>query len=127
MSELYDSVDYNNSKFEYVGPTQSIRFYENMDFKELSNTIKNNQIKSSWVKNKQNESLNKLSNIKIDKKTDEQNKFINFKKFLINFDDLNKFYNSREEVIFLETILKCYLMLITSQNKIKLKEQDLKY
>ena len=43
-------------------------------------------------------------------------------------NNLEKFYNSREEVInFLETILKCYLMLIIMQNKIKLKEHDLKY
>ena len=24
MSELYDSVDYNNLKFEYVGPTKDV-------------------------------------------------------------------------------------------------------
>ena len=53
------------------------------------------------------------------KKTAEQKEVIN---------NLEKVYNSREEVInFLETILKFYLMLITMQNKIKLKEQDLKY
>ena len=28
MSELYDSVDYNNLNFEYVGPTKSVNFYE---------------------------------------------------------------------------------------------------
>ena len=27
MSELYDSVDYNNLKFEYVGPTKNVSFY----------------------------------------------------------------------------------------------------
>ena len=26
MSELYDSVDYNNLKFEYVGPTKGVSF-----------------------------------------------------------------------------------------------------
>ena len=31
MSELNDSVDYNNLKFEYVGPTTDVRFYEYMD------------------------------------------------------------------------------------------------
>ena len=61
-----------------------------MDSKELFNAIKNNQIKFSEVKRKQNEFLNKLSNVKIGKKTDEQKKVI---------DNLNKFYNSREEVI----------------------------
>ena len=52
-----------------------------MDSEELFNKIKNNQIKCSEVKNKQNEFF---------KKTDEQKKVI---------DNLNKFYNSREEVI----------------------------
>ena len=67
MSELYDSVDYNNLKFEYIGPTNDVRFYEYMDFKKHFNAIQNNQIKFSEVKNKQNEFLNKLSNIKIGK------------------------------------------------------------
>ena len=47
MSELYDSVDYNNLNFEYVGPTKSVSFYEYMDSKELFNVIKNNRIKFS--------------------------------------------------------------------------------
>ena len=69
MSELYDSVDYNNLKFEYVGPTKDVSFYEYMDSKELFNAIKNNQIKFNEIKNKQNEFLNKLSNKKIGKKS----------------------------------------------------------
>ena len=85
MSELHDSVDYNNLKFKYVGPTKDVSFYEYMDSKELFNAIKNNQIKFSEVKNKQNEFLNKLSNIKIGKKTIEQKETIN---------NLKKFYNS---------------------------------
>ena len=68
MSELYDNVDYNNLKFEYVGPTKDVIFYEYKDSKERFNKIKNSQIKFSEVKNKQNEFLNKLSNIKIGKK-----------------------------------------------------------
>ena len=40
MSELYDSVDHNNLKFEYVGPTKDVRFYEYKDSKELFNKIK---------------------------------------------------------------------------------------
>ena len=47
MSELYDSVDYNNLNFEYVGPTKSVSFYEYMDSKELFNVIKSNRIKFS--------------------------------------------------------------------------------
>ena len=40
MNELYDSVDYNNLKFEYKGPTKDASFYEYMDCKELFNAIK---------------------------------------------------------------------------------------
>ena len=68
MSGLYDSVDYNNLKFEYVGPTKNVSFYEYKNSRELFNAIKNNQIKVSEVKNKQNEFINKLSNIKAGKK-----------------------------------------------------------
>ena len=68
MSQLYDSVGYNNLKFEYVGPTNDISFYEYKDSKELSDAIKNNQIKFSQARIKQNKFLNKLSNIKIGKK-----------------------------------------------------------
>ena len=68
MSKLFDSVDCNNLKFEYVGSTKDVRFYEYKDSKEFFNAIKNNQIKIREVKNKQNEFLNKLSNIKIGKK-----------------------------------------------------------
>ena len=39
-------------------------------------------------------------------------------------DNLDKFYNSRKKLlVFLETVLKCYLMLITMQNKMKLRKQ----
>ena len=55
-------------KFEYVSKNKDVSFYEYMDSKELFNTMKNNQIKFNEVKNKQNEFLNKLSNIKIGKK-----------------------------------------------------------
>ena len=65
MSELYDSVDYKNLNFEYVGPTKEVNFYEYMDSKEPFNAIKNNQIKFSDAKNKQNEFLNKLNDVKI--------------------------------------------------------------
>ena len=75
MSELYDSIDYN-LKFDYVGPTKYVSFYGYMNSKELFNAIKNIKINFSKVKNKQNEFLNKLSNIKIGKKTPEQNEVI---------------------------------------------------
>ena len=90
MRQLYDSVDYNNLKFEYVGPTKNVSFDEYKDSKELFNEIKNSQIKFSEVKNKQNKFLNKLSIIKIGKKTVKQKETSN---------NLEKFYKSREEVI----------------------------
>ena len=90
-----------------------------MDSKELFNAIKNNQIKFSEVKNKKNEFLNKLSNIKIGKKPQNKKKLLIILK---NFTILEK-----KLLTFLETILKCYLMQITMRNKMKLKEQDLKY
>ena len=116
MSELHDSVDYNNLKFEYVGPTKDVNFYEYIDSKELFNATKNSQIKFSEVKYKQNEFLNKLSDIKIGKK------FQNKKKWLIILKNLLK-----RLLIFIETILKCYLMQITMQNKMKLREKDSRY
>ena len=64
MSELYDSVDYNNLKFEYIAPTIDVSFYECRNSKELFNAIKNSQIKFSETKNKQNEFLNKLNGVK---------------------------------------------------------------
>ena len=63
IRELYDSIDYNNLKFEYVVPQKDVSFYEYKDSKGLFNVIKNNQVKFSEVKNKQNEFLNKITNI----------------------------------------------------------------
>ena len=34
MSKLYDSGDYKNLKFEYVGPTKEVDFYEYKNSKE---------------------------------------------------------------------------------------------
>ena len=48
----------------YVGPINDVSFYEYKDSKELVNVMKNNEIKFSEIKNKQNEFLNKLSNKK---------------------------------------------------------------
>ena len=86
---------------------------------KLFNVIKNNQFKFSGVKNKQNELLNKLSNIKIGKKNTEQKEVIN---------NLKKFYSSREEVI---NFFRDYIEMLSDANyvreKIKLREKDLKY
>ena len=104
MSDLHDSVDYNNLKFEYVGPTKDVRFYECKDSKEFFNAIKNNTIKFNEMKNKQNEFLNELSNIKIGKKATEQKEIIN---------NLEKFYNSREEVI---NFFRGYIEMLSDAN-----------
>ena len=40
ISELHDGVDYNNLKFEYIGPINDASFYEYTDSKELFNAIK---------------------------------------------------------------------------------------
>ena len=87
--------------------------------KELFNAIKDSEIKFSEAKNKQNEFLNKLNEAKIGKKTPEQKNVINN---LENFTNLEK-----KLLIFLETMLKCYLMQITMLNKMRLREKDLKY
>ena len=90
MNKLCDSVDHNNLKFQYVGSTEDVCFYEYMDSKELFNAIRDNKIGFSEAENKQNDFLNKLPNIKIDRKTLEQEKIIN---------NLERFYVSRQEVI----------------------------
>ena len=118
MNKLYDSVDYNNLKFDYVSRAKDVSFYEYMDSKELFKAIRSSQIGFSEAKNKQNEFLNKLTNIKIGRKTLEQEKIIISKDFT---------FLDKKLLIFLETILKCYLMQITRLNKMRLREQGLKY
>ena len=68
MNELYESIDYNNSKFEYVGPTKDVSFNEYKDSKELFNAIKNSQIRLDYAIKRLNGFLNKLGEIKIGKK-----------------------------------------------------------
>ena len=75
-----------------------------MDSKKLFNAIENNQIKFSVVKNKQNEFLNKLSNIKIGKKTTEQKKVIK---------NIEKFYLSREDDI---NFFRDYIEMLSDAN-----------
>ena len=112
----FDKKDLN---FQYIGPTEDVRFYRYMDSKELFNAIKNSQIKFSDAVNKQNEFLNKLNNTKIGKKTTKQKGVIN------NITRLT--FLEKKLLIFSETMLKCYLMQITMLHKIKLKEKGLKY
>ena len=40
INKLYESVDYNNLKFEYVGPTKDVSFYEYIGSEELFNKLK---------------------------------------------------------------------------------------
>ena len=47
MNKLYQSVDYNNLKFDYVGSTKDVSFYEYMDSKKHFNKIKKKERKSS--------------------------------------------------------------------------------
>ena len=75
-----------------------------MDSKELFNAIRNSMIKYSEVRNKQNEFLNKLNNIKVGRKTPEQKEVIT---------NLEKFYNSREEVI---SFFKDYIETLSDAN-----------
>ena len=74
MSELYDSIDYNNLNFEYVGPTKDVSFYEYMDSKELFSEIKNNRLKFDDALKKQEGLFKKINEVKIGKKTLEQKK-----------------------------------------------------
>ena len=104
MSELYVSVNYNNLKFEYVGSFNDVSFSEYKDSNELFNAIKNNQIKFSEVKNKQNNFLKKLNEVKIGKKTIKQKETINV---------LEKFYKSREEVI---NFFRDYIEMLSDAN-----------
>ena len=92
MKELYDGVDYNNLKFEYVSKNKDVSFYEYMDSKQLFSAKKKNQINFNDEVERQNEFLNKLSNIKIGKKTLKQKEVVN---------NLENLYLSREEVIIL--------------------------
>ena len=102
-----------------MGLTKDVSFYEYRDSRELFSAIRNNQIKFSEAKNKQNEFLNKQSNIKIVKKTVEQKETIS---------NLEKFYKSREEVI---NSFRDYIEMLSDANydakQNETKGKDLKY
>ena len=90
MKELHDRLDYNNLKFDFVGKTKDVSFYEYRNSKQLFSVIKNNQINFDDAVKKQNEFRNKLSYTKIGKKIIKQKETVN---------NLEKFYLFREEVI----------------------------
>ena len=101
MSKLYDSVDYNNLKSEYVGSTKDLSFYE---YKEVFIMMKNSQIKFSHAKNKQNNFLEKLNEVKMGNKTIKQRETIS---------NLEKFYKSREKVI---NFFRDYIEMLSDAN-----------
>ena len=104
MNKLYVSVDYDNLKFENVGPTEDVSFYEYKKSKETFNAIRDNKIGFSEAKNKQNDCLSKLTRIKIGRKTLEQEKIIN---------NLERFYVSRQEVM---NIFRDYTEMFSDEN-----------
>ena len=88
-----------------------------MNSKEFFNKIKNNQIKFDDALKKQKNVLSKLNDVKMGKKTFEQKKWLPILKIFT--------CPERKFLIFLKIKLKW--MLVTKQNKVKSKEQDLKY
>ena len=66
--------------------------------------MRSSRIKFSEALNKQTEFLNKLNDVKIGKKTPEQKKVIN---------DLENFYNSREETI---NFFRGYIEMLSDAN-----------
>ena len=115
INKLYESVDYNNLTFNYVGSTKDVRFYEFMDFKDLFNKIRNNQITFSDAQEKQKLFLNKLNNVKIGKRMSKQKEVIT---------NLENFYKSREEFFnFFKDYTKMYIDVDhkAKQNKTELR------
>ena len=104
MNKLYDSVDYNNLKFEFVDPSRDVSFYEYRDSKKLFNAIRDGKVGFSVVKDKPNNFLNKLTNIKIGRKTQEQEKIIN---------NLERFYVSTQELI---NFFRDYIEMLSHEN-----------
>ena len=90
MNELHEITDKSKLYFEYAGPTKNVNFYEHYDSKELSSEIKNNRLRLDEAVKNQKELLKKINEVKMSTKTLEQEEVIN---------NLDKFYNSREEVI----------------------------
>ena len=120
MSKLQDSVDYSNLNFKYVDPKNNdVSFYGYRNSIELFNSIKDNKINFDDAVKKQNYFLDKLNNIKHGNKNLEKKEVIN---------NLENFYISREGIInFLEIMEKWFWMPVINQNKMKMKEKDLKY
>ena len=68
MNELYESVDKNKLKFEYVDNTKDVSFYEYMDSKELFDKSKNGKLKHDDALKRPEDFLKILNEVKIVKK-----------------------------------------------------------
>ena len=79
----------NNLYFKYAGNIEDVNFYEYMNSKEFLIKLKIINLNSMTQKKKQKELLNKINEVKIGRKTPEQEKVIT---------NLENFYKSREEV-----------------------------
>ena len=119
MKELYDKVDYKNLNFKYVDKKKDdVSFYAYKNSKELFNIIKNNQVNFDDALKRRNKFLNKLSNIKIGKKTLEQKEVVN---------NLEKFYISKEQVFnFFRDYRKMVLNAAYKSKQNETKEKGLK-
>ena len=86
VKKLHDSVDYENLNFKHVDPKNNdVGFYGYINSKKPFSIIKNNEISFDDALKSQNEFLNKLSNIKIRRKTSEQKEVVsNLKKFSLS-------------------------------------------
>ena len=98
MNKLYDSVEYNNLNCEYVSQSKGYVFMNIEILKNFFNATRDNKIGFNEAKNKQNDFLSKVTNIKIGGKTLEQ-------------ENLERFYISRQEVInFFRDYTEMFLM-----------------
>ena len=96
-----------------------MRLYEYRDSKQIFNAIKSGQIKFSDARNKQNEFLNKLNEVKIGKKTSEKKGvIINTARSYLPTEEVINFYNDYVEM---------WSNAITMLKKMRLRQKDLKY
>ena len=89
INELYESVDKNKLYFEYVSNTKDVSFYEYMDSKEPFDEIKNNRLRFDDALKIQKELLKKMNEVKMGRKTFEQEKVIS---------NLENVYKCREQL-----------------------------
>ena len=71
MNDLYEIVDKNKLKFEYIGNTKDVSFYEYMDSKERFDKIKNKQLKFDDTTKKREKLLNKINKVKVSRESHE--------------------------------------------------------